>query len=62
VRLFPTLSTEEREGDVGPHNSIRTKKVALVSRMNMDGCDTVSTTQGFLLEMTVVGPREPGPP
>ena len=55
----PPLTTEEYEGEVGPPNSIRTEKMALVSRRKEIGrSDSVVTTQGSLLGIVVVRPKE----
>lgn len=46
---------------MGPPNSIRTEKVAPVSRRKeMGRSDTTMITQSSLLGMAVVRPREPG--
>lgn len=56
VRLSPTPKIEEEEG-TGSHNFIWTKKVVPESRRKELGHpDSV----GSLLNMVVVGPREPG--
>lgn len=55
--LHPNNRGTRRE--VGPQNSVRTKKVTLVSRRKeMDYPDTMMTTRGSLTEMAEVRPRK----
>lgn len=56
VRLPPS---SDNRGEVGPPNSIRTEKVAPVSRRKeMNHSDSVMTTQDPLLGMALVRPKE----
>lgn len=61
IRLTPypnLLGEQEEKGD--PPNSIRTEKVASVSRKKETDCpDTVMITHGSQSEMVVVRPKDP---
>lgn len=59
VRLSLHPDNRGIRGEVGPQNSVRTKKVTPVSRRTeMDYLDTMMTTRGSLIEMAEVRPRK----